>query len=314
MDGLVRTQALPTAVRPTPSFATSRTGTHGRLANSEYWDRYERLAGTQAMQFGHDLARVRIHSRSTSDEPARTNGALARRLRRDSRQAQGAGLEVRLSGTVGKTCACGGITGRRGECEACRARRLALGTVLFDGDRPARVTSKPSESLRLIPTDVAAALRKTCDSHCGKLLGGPFGETECDIDLTTNMPTGTVLVTVTDTDPCTRPCVEVHEAVHEQHMRPVCRDLHACLKRSPAEAAQERCWKLSIQRIASMAPAMECAAYRVEADCFRRRREDKACASDESRKRLERRARGVDCYRDCFCGGVAAAARRASSR
>jgi hypothetical protein len=166
--------------------------------------------------------------------------------------------------------------------------------------------NRASRRNRAIPAATAAAPRSKCDQRCSKLLGGTFGETECDIDTKTGTPTGTVLVTVADTDPCPRPCVVVHEAVHEKHMRPVCRNLHACLKRGKTDAAQERCWETFHNWLASTAPATECAAYREEADCFRARRRKEACASDTARARLDGRLRGVECYRDCFCGGVAA--------
>lgn len=183
---------------------------------------------------------------------------------------------------------------------------LADGLSLAEGERLVKIQITPRESPRLVPPDVSKAIRAACDKRCGPLVGGAsFGETECDVDKRGN-PTGTVRVTVTDTDPCTRPCVERHEAIHAVHLAPVCRQLHACIKTAGQDYdAQDKCYETFQTRLLTTAPGTECAAYKAEAECMHGRQSQPGCASKEARARLASRLRGVECYRDCFCTGVA---------
>lgn len=158
---------------------------------------------------------------------------------------------------------------------------------------------KPRESPRLASSDVSKAISAACHRRCGPLLGS-HGETECDMEQ--GNPTGKVRVDVTDTDPCTRPCVETHDESHFKHMTPVCCELHTCIKTAGQDYdAQDKCYETFQTRVYTTLPGLECAAYKVEAECMRERQSQSECASKETQARRVSRLRGVECYRDCFC-------------
>jgi hypothetical protein len=176
-----------------------------------------------------------------------------------------------------------------------------------DRDRLVNIKMAPAESPRLVSPGTQPAIRASCDRRCTSLLPGSFGETECDVDPKTREVTGDVLTTVTDTDPCSRPCTEMHEAVHALHMRPVCRELRGCITSAGADAdAYSKCYEAFDLRVAAMSPGTECVAYRTEAECLRLRQEEAGCNSPEARSRLAKRLQGVQCYRDCFCASLTA--------
>lgn len=224
--------------------------------------------------FGHDFGRVPIHTYQKAPKPVQTKNALTHFMR----------VSVHAPSPV----------------------LLADGLPLTEGERPGRIQIKPRESPRLVSPDVSKAIRAACDKRCGPLLGGiSYGETECDVDERGN-PTGAVRVAVTDTDPCTRPCVEKHEATHAVHLAPVCRELHSCIKTAGQDYdAQDKCYQTFQTRLYATSPGTECAAYTTEAKCMRERQSRPECASKEAKARLVSRLRGVECYRDCFCTGVA---------
>jgi hypothetical protein len=231
--------------------------------------------------------------------------------------------------TLRRTCACGGSIGPEGECAACRAKRQALQRRLHTEDgrrvmpaphawsngasvqrkedeRPGKTKSTPQESPKLVSADVSKAIRTACDERCGPLVdGASYGETECEFGGDGN-PTGTVLVTVTDPDPCTRPCVDKHEATHAVHLTPVCSQLQACTKKAGKnEAALSKCEDTYVTTLYTTAPGTECAAYKAEIECLRGRQSRSECASKEAKARLAKRLRGAECYRECFCTAVA---------
>jgi hypothetical protein len=209
-----------------------------------------------------------------------------------------------------RTCECGGTVGPDGECDACRAKKQPLQRrVDRENERPSRVKSAPREAPKMVSADVSKAIRTACDARCGPLIGGAsYGETECEFG-GNGEPTGAVLVTVTDTDPCTRPCVDKHEASHAVTLAPVCSEIRACTKKAGQnDAALTKCEDAFETMLYATAPGTECAAYKAEVECLRGRQSRPDCASKDAKPRLAKRLRGAECYRDCFCTAVAAGA------
>jgi hypothetical protein len=130
----------------------------------------------------------------------------------------------------------------------------------------------------------------------------PGGETTCEVDEQTGTPTGKVRMRIDETNACTRPCVEAHEAVHVRQLQKLCPELRRCyLDADKGKRPASDCLKLAIFGSAQR----ECEAYRVSVPCVERRlRQAKECRSPATNQAYgERKLASEKCFRDKNCGG-----------
>src|SRR5262249_32618688 len=106
-------------------------------------------------------------------------------------------------------------------------------------------------------------------------------------------------------DPCTRPCVEKHEAIHAADIKPVCRSVADCLKRAGSDRAkQDKCldtYQATLNGMAVGAAGTECKAYTAELTCLADRKSTKECKNGDGPKRWAASVERTRCYHDCFC-------------
>jgi len=170
---------------------------------------------------------------------------------------------------------------RRGPSVAARHDFAAVRIQLLDAQRPTP-TSKP-----------AATDKPTCKEF-------PGGSTDCEINATTGTPTGRVTTKVDETNPCTKPCVEKHEAVHVKQMEQLCaalRDCYADADKGKRPAGD--CFKLAIGSSAKN----ECEAYAVSVPCVEQRLKNAPeCKSPANQRYGAEKLESEKCWRDHYCG------------
>jgi hypothetical protein len=145
--------------------------------------------------------------------------------------------------------------------------------------------------------------REQCDSKCG-IPSGPFGNTECELDLNSGLLTGKVTKEVFDKNPCTRPCVDVHEGVHAKKIAPVCSTAKKCLDAAAGDVKkQDKCLDQFQAGMQALTFSTECAAYTAEEECLRGRAGKGDCKTPDGKKRWDEQMKMVKCYKECFCQG-----------
>jgi len=174
-------------------------------------------------------------------------------------------------------------------------RRMGNQAVLrFLYDNKPETSKKKSESEKPLN-------RESCDNKCG-ISGGSFGNTECAFDLKSGLLTGKVTVEVFDKNPCTRPCVEVHERTHEKKIAPVCSASKKCLDAAGGDLKkQDQCLDKHDVDMKALTFSTECAAYTAEEECLSKRAKKEECTNTDGKKRYEEQMKMVKCYKGCFC-------------
>ena len=194
---------------------------------------------------------------------------------------------------VERRCACGGAVGPSGECAACRRRRLER-----VGARPAAFPTRLAHGhdFSRVPVHFDGA-GQAGKAKCKEF---PGGSTDCEIDSSTGTPTGRVTTKVDETNPCTRPCVEKHEAVHVKQMQKLCpalRDCYAAADKGKLPVSE--CFTLAIGNSARN----ECEAYNVSVPCVAQRlRSALECKSPAGLRYGAEKLESEICWRDHFCG------------
>jgi len=170
---------------------------------------------------------------------------------------------------------------------------LARTIVTDDGPVTGAKDNPPSDKPNKKPKAAPAAQTAKCDQM-------PGGSTDCEIDPQTGTPTGKVTHEVTDTNPCSRPCVEKHEAVHVKQLKTFCPQLRDCYldadkgRRDPSD-----CIKMAIFGTKER----ECAAYKVSVPCMENQiKNSPACQSETNKKYAARKLASEKCFRDANCG------------
>jgi len=144
--------------------------------------------------------------------------------------------------------------------------------------------------------------RESCDNKCGS--GAEYGNTECAFDLKSGLLTGKVTVEVFDKNPCTQPCVEVHERTHEKKIAPICAASKKCLDAAGKDLKkQDQCLDKHEADMKALTFSTECAAYTAEEECLSKRAKKESCTNTDGKKRYEQQMKMVKCYKGCFCKG-----------
>ena len=141
--------------------------------------------------------------------------------------------------------------------------------------------------------------RSVCDKKCGT--GATHGNTECEIDEKSGFLTGKVKKEVFDKNPCTRPCVEVHEGVHAKTFEPICAATKKCIDAAKDDDKKFKCLDKLESDIKAAEFGMECAAYTAEAPCLADRAKKAECKTADGKKRFDEQTKMVTCYKNCFC-------------
>jgi hypothetical protein len=160
------------------------------------------------------------------------------------------------------------------------------------GEPPVERSFELDPSMFLKPMS-APAVRET--EKCEEF---PGGSTDCEVD-GTGTPTGKVNSKVTETNPCTRPCVEKHEAVHVKQMKTLCRELRECyLAADKGKRPSSDCVGMAIFGMKSR----ECEAYTVSEPCMAERLKSAAeCQSKDNKAYGTRKLASEACFRKANC-------------
>ena len=128
----------------------------------------------------------------------------------------------------------------------------------------------------------------------------PGGSTDCEVD-ETGTPTGKVTHRIDETNPCLRPCVEAHEAVHVKQMKTYCPQLKACyVAADKGKRPASDCMKMAVFG----ANERECPAYNVSLPCVKKRlKTAKECQSKKNQEYAARVLASEQCFHDKYCGG-----------
>jgi hypothetical protein len=147
--------------------------------------------------------------------------------------------------------------------------------------------------LFILPMDAHAVPEK--QGECEQF---PGGSTDCEVDQS-GTPTGKVTQKIDETNPCTRPCVEQHEAVHVKQLKTFCPQLRDCYRDADrGKRPIEDCVKMAIFG----SKQRECEAYNVSLPCVEKRvKEAAACHSKENRDYGARKLASERCFRDKNC-------------
>lgn len=166
---------------------------------------------------------------------------------------------------------------------------------------PKKVAAPAPSAPRTRPTQ-GRARQDECGKKCG---GGELGSVECDLN-EMGMPTNKVNKVINETNPCLRPCVDAHENVHVKDFEPICKQVHECLATAGEDITkQDKCLDKyqadALGRIAGQA-GTECAAYKAEEACMKKRESEAACQTADGQARWSKHMTRTKCYQDCYCG------------
>ena len=246
------------------------------------------LRGDMDARFGHDFSRVRVHTDSAADMSARAVAATAYTVGQDIAFAAGhfapstpGGLHLiahELAHTIQQ----------RGAVPAV-VRRQALSPP------QASPTEYPFE---LDPLMFMKSMNAPAVPEQEKCEEMPGGSTDCVVDEVTGIPTGKVTRSVDDTNPCTRPCVEKHEAVHVPQMQKLCSEVRDCYHAADkGKRPASDCAEMSFH-----SEKRECDAYKVSVRCVESRlSKAKECRSPENQAYGRRKLASEKCFRDKNC-------------
>ena len=151
---------------------------------------------------------------------------------------------------------------------------------------------EPDWSLFLRPMS-APAVRETCKEF-------PGGSTDCEVNASTGIPTGRVVPKISETNPCTRPCVEKHEAVHVKQLTKLCGALRDCyVAADKGKRPASDCFKMATQSGAKN----ECEAYTVSVPCVEQRlKTAPECKTPDNQRYGAEKLTSEKCFRDAACG------------
>jgi len=146
-------------------------------------------------------------------------------------------------------------------------------------------------------------LNAHAEREAGKCEEFPGGSTDCEIDEKRGALTGKVTQRIDEKNPCTRPCVQQHEAVHVEQLKKYCPQLRDCyLAADKGTRSPSDCLKLATTGIKER----ECAAYNVSVPCVEKRlKTAKECQTAENKEYGARKLASEKCFQEHDCAGAA---------
>jgi Domain of unknown function (DUF4157) len=279
-------------------------------------------------RFDHDFSRVRVHTDAKAAESARAVNARAYTVGPDV--VFGAGQYAPSSGVF--TCLFAHelthVIQQEQTVENSRLRVVDNSEHEREADRiasvvlsksaiptPTQLSTRSVARQKIEPDELPKIERsfeidpqlflKPMDApaprEVGKCEEFPGGSTDCEVDAT-GTPTGKVKQRVDETNPCTKPCVVEHEAVHVKQLKTFCPELRKCyLDADKGRRPVTDCVKMAIFGTKER----ECAAYKVSVPCMEKRlKTTKACQSEENKEYGTRKLASEKCFRDKACEGL----------
>ena len=235
------------------------------------------------LRIGHDFSRARVYS----GLPAPTTTPTHRSASSPTHST--------------RRCACGGILGPSGECEACRAKRLAAAPHALDRHQVVpRSLQASSDREGVLPGDRHAYDGK---SECSSTW---YGETIPEVDDQGRF-TGNVKVKYNAaelTNPCVRDCVVQHEAVHVSRLVPILRRIRQCdVEAGNDPKKQDDCTALSNRELLGEVEPGECAAYQKSYTCLTLKILDAAspCSKPPLRDEIQKHRQRESCELQQHC-------------
>jgi len=277
-------------------------------------------------RFGHDFSQVRVHTDTQAAESARTVNALAYTVGRDV--VFGAGLYAPNTRMGQKLIAhelMHTIQQQNSQLamidfleHECKAEAIAHAVYLhrpipiltpMQSGLVSRQKLQPDESpkiehnFEIVPQLFRKPREAPAVTKGGECEEFPGGSTDCEVNEKTGTPTGKVTKSIDETNPCTKPCVEQHEAVHVKQMKTFCPELRDCyLSADKGKRPAIECAKMAIFG----RNERECLAYKVSVPCIEKRLKNaKECQSKENKAYGERKLASEKCFRNKNCGGSA---------
>jgi hypothetical protein len=242
-------------------------------------------------RFGADFSRVRIHTDARAAASARAVNATAYTVgesivfnrNKYSRDSSGGRrlLAHELAHVVQQL-------GKGGRSEIIARQR-------DDKDQAPPIEHQFEVQPHVVPMNAhAVPERRKCEEF-------PGGSTDCEVD-ETGTPTGKVTHRIEETNPCTKPCVEAHEAVHMKQMKTFCPQLKACyLAADKRKRPVTDCVKMAVFG----GKERECPAYNVSVPCVEKRlKTAKECQSKDNKEYGARKLASEQCFHDMYCDGA----------
>jgi hypothetical protein len=277
-------------------------------------------------RFGHDFSHVRLHTDARAEESTRAVNALAYTVGHHIAFDTGGYAPQTLRGSNLLAHELAHILQQSTEGSSSlrlldspeheREADAAAEAIHFRGTIPAfhllppgavtRQKLLPDEPLtidrtfELDPHMFLRPMESRAEKEVEKCEEFPGGSTDCEVDEKTGTPTGKVKQRVDETNPCTRPCVEKHEAVHVKQMKKFCPELRDCyLAADKGRRPASDCAKMAIFGNKER----ECEAYKVSVPCVEERiKNAKECHTKDNKDYGARKLASEKCFRNKYCG------------
>jgi hypothetical protein len=168
-----------------------------------------------------------------------------------------------------------------------------LAHVIQRDNATVRRQNKPVDKIKK-----AEERQSKCGSKCG---GKESGSVECELN-SEGYPTDRITITINETNPCVKPCVEVHEKSHAEDFKPFCKKVHNCIKKSAGDENKiDKCLESYESELVPAIINSECKAYKKGIDCLNKIKSKPVCKSAENKSIWKSRMEREKCYRDCYC-------------
>jgi hypothetical protein len=189
------------------------------------------------------------------------------------------------------------LTGCENDFGRCLASNMTPGGVFCLAHRSTCMSNCAPPPPPAPTAETAPAPEPRNDQKCEEF---PGGSTDCEVSPTTGTPTGKVVSRIDETNPCTRPCVEAHEAVHVKQFKTLCPQLRACyLAADAGKRPAADCFKMAVFGIRER----ECEAYTVSVGCVEKRlRDAKLCQTAANKEYGARKLASEKCFFGKNCG------------
>ena len=254
-------------------------------------------------RFGRDFSQVRVHTDTKAAESARAVNAQAYTVGHDV--VFGAGqytpqtsdgqrlIAHELTHTIQQQI---GGNSKLTIVDSPLLHPRAILRQELNPDKPLRI----ERNFELDPQLFIKPMNEPAPKEVKKCEEFPGGSTDCEVDKTTGTPTGKVTHRIDETNGCTKPCVEQHEAVHVKQLKTFCPQLRDCyLDADKGKRSALECAKLAIFGMKER----ECEAYNVSVPCMEKRLQNaKECKSKENKEYGTRKLASEKCFRDTNCG------------
>lgn len=300
VDEVLRTPGSPLD-RATRDYMETRFGfdfSHIQLHTDARAAKSARAVNAVAYTVGHHVA---FDAGSYAPQALAGRRLLAHELAHTLQQSSGVRLSSRQFDSPDNDLeahAAGAIIGSQASMPLLHSRaRTTIARQERSLDKPLTI----ERNLELDPHMFLRPMESRAERETEKCEEFPGGSTDCEVDPNTGTPTGKVTHRVDETNPCTRPCVERHEAIHAKQFGKFCPELRDCyLAADKGRRPVSDCMKMALFG----SKQRECEAYKVSVPCVEERlRNARECQSKTNKDYGARKLLSEKCFRDKNCGG-----------